>query len=232
MVGRGFRIHEGKADCLILDYGHNIEKHGPVDAIRIKGKKKGDGVAPVKECPECHHLIHASYMVCPECQFAFPPKELKHGSKASSEGVITGESKEHIYEVKEIRYASHTKRGTAPGDAPPTLRVDYSIGWNKWQSEWVCIEHQGFARKKALGWWGARTTIPMPETVDKALDIARAGGLASPTSITVRETTGDYNRIVKHEPLIQFEPGDSFEIPDAELVEVLQQTETFGEIPF
>ena len=34
MVGRGFRLHPDKKDCLILDFGGNIERHGPVDSIQ------------------------------------------------------------------------------------------------------------------------------------------------------------------------------------------------------
>ena len=30
--GRGFRLHPGKKNCLVLDFGGNILRHGPVDA--------------------------------------------------------------------------------------------------------------------------------------------------------------------------------------------------------
>ena len=33
MVGRGFRLHPSKANCLVLDFGGNILRHGPVDAL-------------------------------------------------------------------------------------------------------------------------------------------------------------------------------------------------------
>jgi len=36
MCGRGFRLHPGKSDCLVLDFGGNILRHGPVDALEIK----------------------------------------------------------------------------------------------------------------------------------------------------------------------------------------------------
>lgn len=54
MVGRGFRLHPSKTDCLVLDYGGNILRHGPVDAIQIRDKKhEGSGEPPAKECPQC-----------------------------------------------------------------------------------------------------------------------------------------------------------------------------------
>lgn len=33
MCGRGFRVHPGKRDCLVLDFGENVERHGPVDLL-------------------------------------------------------------------------------------------------------------------------------------------------------------------------------------------------------
>ena len=48
-------------------------------------------------------------------------------------------------------YAVHEKRDAAP-DAPRTLRVEYKIGFNEYVSEWVCFEHDGFARQKAESW--------------------------------------------------------------------------------
>ena len=41
MVGRGFRLCEGKADCLILDFGGNVQRHGPINRIRVEKKSKG-----------------------------------------------------------------------------------------------------------------------------------------------------------------------------------------------
>ena len=32
MVGRGFRLHLGKHNCLVVDFGGNVLRHGPVDA--------------------------------------------------------------------------------------------------------------------------------------------------------------------------------------------------------
>lgn len=51
MVGRGFRLFPGKANCLVLDFGGNVLRHGPVDAIRIQERPGGSGEAPAKECP-------------------------------------------------------------------------------------------------------------------------------------------------------------------------------------
>ena len=35
-VGRGFRLCPGKQNCLVLDFGGNILRHGPVDQVRVR----------------------------------------------------------------------------------------------------------------------------------------------------------------------------------------------------
>jgi DNA repair protein RadD len=46
MVGRGFRLAEGKTECLVLDFGDNVLRHGPVDAIRLADTKGASGAPP------------------------------------------------------------------------------------------------------------------------------------------------------------------------------------------
>ena len=95
--------------------------------------------------------------------------------------------------------AVHTKR-SAPADAPRTLRVDYRIGFNLWQSEWVCIEHDGFARQKAELWWVKRSDEPVPDTAAVACEMAATGAIREPKSITIKSVAGnDFDRIVGYE---------------------------------
>ena len=197
MVGRGFRLHPGKQDCLVLDYGDNIMRHGPVDAIRISEHSSSDQEAPAKECPECQAVIHAAYTACPDCGYQFPPPEKNnHNSEASGDGILSGETKDLEYEVRDVFYHVHVKRN-AGDDAPQTMRVDYQIGLNQWQSEWVCFEHTGFAKQKAIAWWNERSPDPVPDTSQRAVEIAEGGGIACPTKITVRSIAGErFDRII------------------------------------
>ena len=74
MVGRGTRLAEGKDDCLVLDFAGNTARHGPIDMV--DGRKKepaGDGDAPIKVCPECQTINHASARRCIDCDHGFPP---------------------------------------------------------------------------------------------------------------------------------------------------------------
>ncbi len=201
MVGRGFRLHPSKTDCLVLDFGGNILRHGPVDAMQVKQPAAGAGEAPAKECPQCNALIHAAYSVCPQCGHQFPtPKREQHDRQASTAGVISGEVTETEYEVRDVYYSAHQKRD-APPDHPRTLRVDYQLGFNDHQSEWVCIEHASgsFARQKAEAWWKARSNELCPVDVDEAVELAKAGALATTQVIVVRHVAGEkYDRVVKH----------------------------------
>lgn len=197
MVGRGFRLHPGKRNCLVLDFGGNVLRHGPVDDLKIKPARAGGGEAPAKECPECLSIIAAGYARCPDCGYEFPPPERKkHEAKASEAGILSGQVTDVEYEVYDVTYSVHAKRDAA-ADAPKTMRVAYRLGLNHWQSEFVCFEHQGYARQKAVGWWRQRSPDPVPDTAERAVEIAEAGGLAHTERITVRSITGEkYDRIV------------------------------------
>ena len=226
MVGRGTRLCGGKTDCLVLDYGENILRHGPVDMITVRDKTPGNGDAPAKKCPECLALIHAGYRTCPECGHEFPPPEQKNLSqRASTAGVISGQVDYTDYEVLETFYSVHEKRYADP-DTPRTMRVDYRIGFNEYKSEWICPEHSGYARDKFVKWWRERAAkgVPIPDTAHEATALANDGALAEPESITVKTVAGEkFDRItgwrLKPRPNCVPEPGwndteaDDDEIP-------------------
>jgi DNA repair protein RadD len=200
MVGRGFRLHPSKENCLVLDFGGNVLRHGPVDEIKITTLDRGDGKAPAKECPECQAVIAAGFATCPQCGYVFPPPERKqHDAKASEAGILSGQVTTTKYRVEDTLYGVHIKRG-ASDDAPKTLRVDYRVGWHDYKSEWVCFEHEGYARQKAVAWWRRRSPDPVPESVERAIEIIEGGGLGPTLGITVRAVAGDpYERIIDYE---------------------------------
>lgn len=200
MVGRGFRLHPSKQNCLVLDFGGNVLRHGPVDQLKVKPQNTGSGVAPAKECPECQALVATGFANCPQCGFAFPPPERqKHEGSASEEGILTGQATNTKYAVHETYYHVHVKRGAAE-DSPRTLRVDYQVGWQLYKSEWICLEHSGYAYEKAVAWWKRRSPDPIPESIERAVEIAQNGGLAQTLSITVRKVAGEqFERIIDYE---------------------------------
>ncbi len=216
MVGRGTRLspETGKENCLVLDYGGNIMRHGPVDMITVTDRTPGNGDAPAKKCPQCLALIHAAYQECPECGYEFPPPEKsKITEHAAKDGVISGEIFYDEYAVKNVYYCVHEKRYADPG-TPKTMRIDYEVGLNDFRSEWVCPEHTGYARGKFEKWWKNRAALgcPVPATAREAVALADEGLLAQPLAITVKSVAGEkFDRITKcvlgERPAMR-EPGD------------------------
>ena len=219
-AGRGLRIAEGKTDCLWLDFSDTTERLGPVDTIkgRKKSKRKSeDSEAPYKICDECgERVTPASAPVCPCCGHEFPPREQEVRS-ASNAAIMSAQvaPKLNTYPVTRVDYSVHSKPGS-----PDSMRVDYYSGLRRVASEWVCLEHGGFAGQKARNWWSARQPWTcmnragdtgfelhkwsIPTSIDQGM--REAGTLMQPAAITVNET-GKFPEIVKHhwEPLN--EPG-------------------------
>lgn len=196
MVGRGFRLHPGKTDCLVLDFGGNVLRHGPVDKLKPPngGNGNGSGEAPAKECPECRALIAAGYSICPQCSYVFPDGERQKHEGTASEASVLSSVKVSTHPVTQVFYDVHKKRGAAD-DAPRTMRVGYQIEMET-KDEWICFEHSGFARQRAEAWWKARSDEPVPNRAEEAVAIGKAGRLAEPTEITVRSVENEYDRIV------------------------------------
>lgn len=196
ICGRGLRKHPTKTDCLILDFGGNIKRHGPLDAIDYGREKNSGGVpgeAPTKICVNCEAELLIACRECPECGFIFPIERKPIDTTASEEKIL---SEPVEYEIESVTYTRHEKK-KEPG--PPTMRVDYMIAdvgnlRDQHVSEWVCFEHDGFAAKKAAGWWRSRSFSPVPATVDEAVRLANCGALAWPMRIVTRRE-GRWNRV-------------------------------------
>ena len=86
MTGRGGRLYPGKTHFTIIDLGMNATRHGdwsdPRDwkTLFFQDIKQGDGVAPVKDCPECGYLNHTTAKVCGECEYEFPVQVVEEDS--------------------------------------------------------------------------------------------------------------------------------------------------------
>lgn len=193
-VGRGMRLADGKSNCLLLDYAGNVERHGCIDdpnvMVQSDDHGDGDGDAPVKACPRCETYCHAAVRHCPECGHQFPPPELKIKTKPDELDVVG--RKDQVLEVAEMKFSRHDKLGKTP-----SMRVDYyGNGMLRplLASEWICFEHEGFAARKAAGWWVAHGgKSPTPGSVDAAL--ARKTEISMPKSLKTRKN-GKYQEII------------------------------------
>jgi DNA repair protein RadD len=159
MVGRGTRcmgkdieesIRNGKSDCLVLDFAGNVRRHGPVDAVKVKKPGKGEGDAPVKECPDCHSLIFAGLSECPDCGHVFERDIEKKITKSADHAPIISGGKSNPptwVPVTKRTFYRHDKVG-----GTPSIRVEYQCG-SVVHKEWICPQHQGYARLQFEKWW-------------------------------------------------------------------------------
>lgn len=190
IVGRGTRLHEDKENCLVLDFGGNIARHGPVDRPFVKptGTGKGDGAVPMKICPECQAPNLIAARVCLTCGFEFPGMQSQVTTRAAEMEILSRTKPPEWLDVTDIRYRPHYKPGK-----PDSMCVSYYTGLLA-HREWVCFEHGGYAREKAVSWWRKRApATQVPNTVVEALLAWRT--LTPAKKILVREN-GKFTEIV------------------------------------
>ena len=189
-AGRGMRPAPGKTDCLWLDFSDTTSRLGPVDSIRGRKRAKGraDAMAPFAMCGECGtRVVPASALACPECG-AKLRDEIEDEARTVSEAPILERditAKRQTYQITDVRYGLHRKSG-----APDSLRADYYSGLRRVASEWVCLDHAGYAGEKARQWWARRAPREyLPGSVAQALEWIGSGYVLSlPASITVNES--------------------------------------------
>ena len=202
MVGRGTRLAPGKENCLVLDFAGNVRRHGPIDLVRPRRPgEAGGGEAPTKVCPECDSIIALSATECPDCGHVFPAREVKIAPTAATLPVLS--PKVQWLPVHGVSYSRHDKLGGLP-----SLKVTYNCGLKSY-SEWVCVEHKGYARQKAAEWWRKRAPgCPVPFTVAQA--IADAKRLVRPSEISVRPS-GRYVEVsgYRFDPCAQSTPASA-----------------------
>lgn len=199
------------SNCLVLDYGTNVMRHGPINRVRVKGANKADPEEEyeprARECPECGMILEPEIKRCPGCGYDFPTRDADHEKIAGTEDPIdfsvpnSTPATPVAHEVLRVYFDRHTKT-----DKPDSMRVSYQCGMREFR-EWICFEHGGYARLKASKWWLEHGSFPVPPTVTEAME--RRGELRLPKSITIREE-GKFDRIInRHFPIGMEEPIQS-----------------------
>jgi DNA repair protein RadD len=207
MCGRGLRTDDDKKDCLILDYAGNILAHGPLDKIEVitTGREAGLGVktAPMKECPSCKNPVPIQTMKCPHCGFEWPVN-VSHGDQAHDIAPLSQYKPpaEIPLNPEDTSYYVHEKEGRL------SMKVSYSLGPLDSVSEWICIEHGGYAEAKAREW--LRTALPSgyptPDSVEECIMMKQY--YKRPESIFV-DYNQKYPRIVS-----RIYPEDPVDVPE------------------
>ena len=69
MLGRGMRPHPSKENCLVLDYGGNIQRLGFVNEVSLpEVDTLNENIPKVKICQSCDAIIAISSQKCKFCQ--------------------------------------------------------------------------------------------------------------------------------------------------------------------
>jgi DNA repair protein RadD len=150
-------------------------RHGPIDCITAKSQARGEkGKAtvpvapPTKICPQCQSIWHVMKLVCDSCGHQWPAVSRSQDiSATASTAPIMGRG------AVDFTVAMTTAHLYVKPGKPTSMKVDY-VTPERVFSEWVCIEHQGFARRKAEQWW-RRAGLPgaCPVDVDVAVKVIR-----------------------------------------------------------
>src|SRR5690606_22511501 len=118
-----------KRDCLVLDYGQNIDRFGPIDI------DDGGGVK-LATCQNCENVFSRAIRKCPSCGWDIPIKQIDlfdkedeeekkrervlHSAIASN-GILLNEPR--WLDVDTVSIHLHRKLGS-----PDSIRVTYHCG--------------------------------------------------------------------------------------------------------
>jgi DNA repair protein RadD len=198
--GRFAAIHASqKQNCLVLDFAGNTMRIGPINDPIIpsprsaKNKVGSVGMAPVRLCGHCDCYSHASARVCQHCGEPFP---IGIATVAGTGVLIRREDDAPLvaeFEVERVVYSKHIPRDE---NKLPTLKVTYQCGLRMFK-EYICLEHQGYARMKAREWWEqASVDQKAPTTIDKAIE--KIDVLRPPVRIRVW-VNSPYEQVMSHD---------------------------------
>jgi DNA repair protein RadD len=178
MAGRGLRLYPGKSDCLVLDYGENIARHGPIDMIEPGKRSKrlgAAGEAPVKACPQCKEAVPIQSKTCEICGYEWPVEvAIKIKGRASNKSIISdGENVDCHRDDPENKYKPfrganavlHARRS----DGKEIVKVSYYALDPFDHEDWFADEYKDFENEGTREWvsfWWRKWKIyePMPET--------------------------------------------------------------------
>lgn len=167
MVGRVIRAHDDKPRGYVIDYGGNIERHGPIDATLPPKSKKKKGDAPRKLCTltldndiefegmryrrgqECNYANLLSAKFCRKCGGEFIAESEEGGYSMRSKAQILAaklEAETVTYPVEGVVYAKAYSRKEG---IPMIKMLIYTEYGELIHTHYICLEHPGRMGAKA-----------------------------------------------------------------------------------
>jgi DNA repair protein RadD len=188
--GRGMRLHPGKVDCRLLDFGNNIQRHGPVDApaLRRSGERHDEAraAARFRVCPQCDEANRPDAMVCACCGFMLvtPRPAPRIEAVESDLAALGGHQPGTLATVHGWAGRVHTKVGS-----PPSFRLDLRT------SEGLVCQFMAFSHPSSGARWHAAQAwktlsrhphLPPPASADEAVQRFQRGELRQPALVQLR----------------------------------------------
>lgn len=147
ILGRGLRIHPGKAECIVLDHSGNCVRFwGPMHAFLEKGvtelddgTKKARAKAiesekkPVK-CPTCSH-VHMPLPACPTCGHIYKKLQAVEHAPGSLHEVAGGKDAGPTAQDKREFHAQLAHIAAEKGRKPGWVANKYKEKFGTWPSD-------------------------------------------------------------------------------------------------
>lgn len=180
MVGRGLRVKSHINNCLVLDFAGLIETHGPITNVQKPTKKgEGGGPPPMKECPDCMEIVHASLKKCYECGYDFPCDSIEHDIRLRNDD-INGQLPDDL----DVTFCRIEKKKSKKTNIDMFHVIYYGKTFDQPINEFICPFHPGYA-----GIIGKRLCKEMSIDVDNIKILNR------PTKIKYKKD-GKYYKII------------------------------------
>lgn len=180
--GRGMRISPEtyKENCLILDFGGNVRRCGPInDPLIPRRKGAGGGDVPIKICDHCGVYNHISARICDGCGMPFE-FETKIFKQASEQEILKSDIPIiEIFDVDSVFYWKQVSKKSGF----PMLMATYWSGLQRF-TDVVSVENPK-AKHFYYEWWRQRHPVEPPETVDECLAYTARNELRTPAKIHV-----------------------------------------------
>lgn len=164
--GRGMRVSPEtyKENCLILDFGGNVRRCGPInDPIIPRRKGEGGGDVPIKICDACGTYNHISARICDGCgmPFEFETKILR---SATTEDILKSDLPQiETFDVDSVYYWKQISKKSGY----TMLMATYWCGLQRF-TDVVSVENPK-AKHFYHEWWRQRHPVEPPATVDECL---------------------------------------------------------------
>ena len=218
ICGRGMRTWGDKKDCMLLDYGENMDRHGCIDTARpsipSKEDKEKEQQTKIWICDSCVAVNDIDRDTCIECGalkaapieqpklFEEEEKDAASTRMAASGSVLSDELEDPVEKherIKNIEYVSAESKTSKNGNE--YLNVMFSSPGDYWpQNMPLMIGMNGKAGMMAQKKWRSLTNNHWcPSTIEQALvEVNHNGAMQHIKQITVRKEGKYWNVVSVH----------------------------------